>query len=35
MLNFDFLEKGQGIVSPTHFEHNFSRELILTLYSVD
>ena len=25
MLNFDILEKGQGIVSPSHFENDFSR----------
>ena len=24
MLNFDFLDKGLGIVSPAHFEHDFS-----------
>ena len=24
MHNFDFLEKGLGIVSPTHFVYNFS-----------
>ena len=27
MLNFDFLEKGLGIVSPPYFEHDFSRKL--------
>ena len=24
MLNFEFLEKGLGIVSPPHFENDFS-----------
>ena len=24
MLNFDFLDKGQGIVSPAHFVYDFS-----------
>ena len=26
MLNFEFLEKGLGIVSPTHFLYDFSKE---------
>ena len=26
MLNFDFLEKGPGIVSPPHFVYNFSKK---------
>ena len=27
MLNFDFLEKGQGIVSLPHFVYDFSRKM--------
>ena len=27
MLNFDFLEKGLGIVSPSHFMYNFLRKM--------
>ena len=26
MLNLDFLEKGQGIVSPSHFVYDFSKK---------
>ena len=26
MLNFDFLKRGLGIVSPPHFVYNFSRK---------
>ena len=33
MLNFDFLEKGLGIVSRPHFVHDFSRKIFLMLYS--
>ena len=33
MLNFDFLEKGLGIVSPTHFVYDFSRKMFRKLYS--
>ena len=33
MLNFDFLEKGLGIVSPPHFVYDFSRKMFLKLYS--
>ena len=32
-LNFEFLEKSLGIVSPAHFVHDFSREMFLMLYS--
>ena len=32
MLNFDFLEKGLGQVSPLHFVYGFSR-MFLMLYS--
>ena len=28
MLNFDFLEKSLGIVSPPHFAYNFSRKML-------
>ena len=33
MLNFYFLEKGLGIVSPPHFMYDFSRKMFLILYS--
>ena len=33
MLNFYFLEKGLGIVSPPHFEYDFSRKMFHKLYS--
>ena len=32
MLNFDFIEKGQGVVSPPRFAHDFSRKM---LYSIN
>ena len=35
MLNFDFLEKGLGIVSPPHFEYDFSTKMFLMLYSIN
>ena len=35
MLNFDFSEKGLGLVSPTHFVYDFSRKLFPTLYSIN
>ena len=28
MLNFDFLEKGLGILFPPHFEYDFSRKCL-------
>ena len=31
MLNFYFLEKDLGIVTPTHFEYDFLRKLFLIL----
>ena len=31
MLNFDFLEKGQEIVSPHHFVYDFSRKIFYEL----
>ena len=34
MLNFDFLEKGLGIVSPPHLLYDFSRKMYLKLYSI-
>ena len=33
MSNFNFLEKGMGIVSQQHFVYDFSREMFLMLYS--
>ena len=35
MLNFDFLEKGLGIVSPPHTAYDFSRKIFLMLYSIN
>ena len=35
MLNFDFSEKGQAIVSPPHFVHDFSRKMYQILQSID
>ena len=37
MLNFDFLEKGLGIVSPPHFLYDFSRKnlMFLMLYYIN
>ena len=35
MLNFDFLGKGLGTVSPPHFENDFSRKIVLILYSTN
>ena len=35
MLNFDFLDEGQGIVSPTHFVYDFSTKMRLMLYSIN
>ena len=34
MLNFNFLEKGLGIVSPPHFVYDFSRKMFLMLDSI-
>ena len=34
MLNFIFLKKGLGIVSPPHFVYDFSRKMFLKLYSL-
>ena len=35
MLNFDFLDKDLGRVSPAHFVYDFSTKLFLILYSVN
>ena len=34
MLNFNFPEKGLGLVSPPHFVYDFSRKMFLKLYSI-
>ena len=35
MLNFYFVEKGLGIVSPPHFMYGFSRKIFLMLHSIN
>ena len=35
MLNFDFLDKGLGILSPAHFVYDSSTKMFLMLYSVN
>ena len=35
MLNFDFLDKGLGIISPPHFGYDFSTKMFLMLYSIN
>ena len=35
MLNFDFLDKGLGIVSSAHFVYDFSTKMSLMLYSIN
>ena len=35
MLNFVFLEKGLGIVSPPYFVSDFLRKMLLMLYSIN
>ena len=35
MLNFDFIEKGLGIVFLPHFVYNFLRKMFLMLYSLN
>ena len=35
MLDFDFLEKSLGLVSLLHFVHDFSRQALLILYSIN
>ena len=32
MLNFDFLEKSLGIVSPPHFVYDFSRKMFHDIF---
>ena len=32
-LNFNFLEKGLGLVSSLHFVYDFSRKVFLVFYS--
>ena len=32
MLNFEFLEKGLGIVAPPHFVYDFSTKIFLSCY---
>ena len=34
MLNFDFLEKVVGLVSPPQFVYEFSRKMFLMLHSI-
>ena len=34
MLNFDFLEKGLGIVSPPHVLYDISRKMFVMLYQL-
>ena len=35
MLNFDFLDKGMGIVSPAHFMYDLSTKIFLMLSSIN
>ena len=35
MFNFDFFEKGLGIVAPPYFVYDFSRKIFLMLYSIN
>ena len=35
MLNFDFLDKDLGIVSPAHSVYHFSTEMFFVLYSIN
>ena len=35
MLNFDILDKDQGIVSAAHFAYDFSTKMFLKLYSIN
>ena len=35
MLDFDFLDKGLGIVSAVHFEYDFLAKTFLMLYSIN
>ena len=35
IINFDFLDKGLGIVSPAHFVYDFPTKMFLMLYSIN
>ena len=35
MPNFNFSEKGLGLVSPLYFVHDFSRKMCLVLHSIN
>ena len=35
MTNFDFLDKGLGIVAPPHFVYDFSAKILFVLYSIN
>ena len=35
MLNFDFLDKVLGIVSPALFVYDFSTKMLLMFYSIN
>ena len=35
MLNFEFLDRVLGMVSPVHFVYDFSRKMFLMLYSIN
>ena len=35
MLNFNFSEKGLGLVSQPHFVNDFSRKIFPMLYSIN
>ena len=35
ILNFNFSEKGLGLVSPPHFVYDFSRKMFLMLHSIN
>ena len=35
MINFDFLEKGLGLVSQPHFVYDFSRKMFLMSYHIN
>ena len=35
MLSLDFLEKGLGIVSQSHFVYDLLRKMFLMLYSIN
>ena len=35
MLNFDFSEKGLGLVSSLHIMYDFSRKMLHMLYSIN